>query len=447
MTEPLCFLTINIGFDMQKPIFHSFVLWIVLTTALARGQEALSLDEAVRLALLNNPSVAKARGEIESAAGIVLMAGAIPSPELGFSWNEIPSNFSPAGFGERSIGFSQAVEFPGKRHSRKRAAGWDLQIRKEALRRSEMRVTAGVRRAYYTALSKRELVAHAGEALNLLRQFQRIAEIRYETGSVPYLDILRVKMENSRMENRILDLKRDQNRVLSDLSRLLFLPDSVAFILKDGLSFQPFDQSLEETTARLSSDRPSVKIAEAETERGRALTSLARKSWLPDFSLGLYNQTLRERPPYNANNFYGTTVWNNWEFDLGISIPLWFWRRQKGEITVARSAERIAEISRLEVRRNLTASIRNAVETVKTTGAQVLKFRHSLLKDAEDALRTVQSLYQNGQMDVFNLLDVYRTCLETKSEYVTALCRYNVALADLEISGEEFPNPGGQNED
>jgi outer membrane protein, heavy metal efflux system len=432
---------------MKKPIFHLFVLWIFSVSASVRAQEVLSLDEAVRLALLNNPSVTKARREIEASSGRVLLAGAIPPPELGFSWGEIPSDFNLAGFGERSIGVSQAVEFPGKRGTRQRAAGWDLQIRKEALRRSEIRVTAGVKRAYYTALLDRELEAHADEALKILRQFQRIAELRYESGSVPYLDILRVKMEISRTENRILDLKRGRRKDLSDLNRLLFLPDSTACILEGELPFQPFDQSLEGTVSRLSSDRPSLKIAEAETERGRALTSLARKSWLPDFSIGLYNLTLKERPPYNVNNFFGTTVWNNWEFNMGISIPLWFWRQQKGEILTARSVERIADISRLEVRRNLPASIRNAYETVKTAEAQVLTFRQSLLKDSEDALRTVQSLYQNGQMDVLNLLDVYRTCLETRSEYGSALCRYNVALADLEMSGEESVNPGEKDEE
>jgi len=432
---------------MKTPFFRALILYIAVAAVIASGQEALSLDEAVRLALLNNSSIAMARQEIEASSGRVLLAGAIPQPELGFSWSEIPSDFNIAGYGERGIGVSQAVEFPGKRALRQRAARWDLQIRKEALHRAEMRVTAAIKRAFDTVLLDRELVANAGEALNLLRRIHRIAELRYESGSVPYLDILRIQMEMARMENRILDLKRYQSRGLSDLNRLLFLPDSAVYGLNGTLSFQPFNQSLEETMARLSSDRPSSRIAEAEEARGRALASLARKSWLPDLSAGLINQTLRERPPYNANNFYGTTVRNNWELNVGISVPVWFWSQQRGEIAVARSAERIARISRLEAGRNLAASIRNAYENVKTAEAQALRFRQSLLKDCEDALGTSQSLYQNGQMDILNLLDVTRACLETKSDYANTLHRYRIALTDLEIAGEESINPGERDED
>jgi outer membrane protein, heavy metal efflux system len=432
---------------MKRRIFHSMVLWIIWVTASLRGQVSLSLEKALHLALLNNPSIARARHEIEASSGRLLLAGAVSPPELGFTWGEIPPDFNMADFGERSIGVSQTLEFPGKRCSRRLAAGWDLEARKEALRSSEMRVTAGVRRAFYRAQLNRELAGRADETLNFLRQSQRIAEMRYETGSVPYLDILRLRMEISRMENRVLDLNRDHNRSLSDLSRLLFLPDTVTVVLEGELSFQPFDQTLEETVRRLSSDRPSVKIAEAETERFRALASLARKSWFPDISFGLYSLTLKERPPYNANNYYGTTARNNWEFNLGVSIPVWFWRQQKGEIMAARSAERIAEISRQEVRRDLSASIRNAYETVKTAEAKAEKFRQSLLNDSEDALGTAQSLYQNGQMDVLNLLDVCRTCLETRSEYGSALCGYNTALADLELSGEESVNTGEKDEE
>jgi outer membrane protein TolC len=308
-------------------------------------------------------------------------------------------------------------------------------------------VTAGVKRAYLASSLDGDLAAYAAEGLTLLRQFQGIAEIRFETGSVPYLDLLRVKMEISRMENRILDLKRDERKSLSDLRRLLYLPDSAVVTLSDGLSYAPAGKTLEETMARLAADRPSVRIMDAGVERGRAVTSLARKSWLPDFSLGLRNLTLKEQPPFNVNDYQGTTASNLWELDLGISVPVWFRSRQKGEILAARSAERIAEISRLEVRRNLAASIRNSFEKVKTAEEQVVRFRGSMLKDCDDAIQSARTLYQNGQMDVLNLLDTSRMALETRSEYLSALYRYNVALADLELSGEESVEWGDRHED
>jgi outer membrane protein, heavy metal efflux system len=432
------------GSVMKKPIFPLLVLSLAVSAA---GQDALSLDEAVRVALRDNPSLLKARKEMDAAAGRLLQSAAYAPPEIDFSWNEIPSSFNLAESVERSIGVSQAVEFPGKRSSRMAAAGWDLRIRGEALRREEMRVTAAVRRAYLAASLSGELAGHADEALALLRQFQRIAELRFETGSVPYLDLLRVKMEISGMENRISDLKRNQRKSLSDLSRLLYLPDSAGVTLSDGLTYKPAAQTLEEALVRLSADRPSVKIADAEAEQSRALTSLARKSWLPDFSLGLHNLTLKEQPPFNANRYHGTTATNNWELDFGISVPIWFRSRQKGEIMAARSAERIAEISRLEVRRNLAASIRNSRENVKTAEEQVVRFRGSTLRDCDDAIQSARTLYQNGQLDVLNLLDTYRMTLETRSEYLSALYRYNVALVDLELAGEEPVEWGERHED
>jgi uncharacterized repeat protein (TIGR03833 family) len=104
-----------------------------------------------------------------------------------------------------------------------------------------MRVTAEVRRAYHEASLNGELAGHAVEALALLRQFQRIAELRFETGSVPYLDLLRVKMEISRMENRILDLKQDQRNgkltegIVKDiLTNSLTHPHGIKVRLIDG---------------------------------------------------------------------------------------------------------------------------------------------------------------------------------------------------------------------
>jgi len=68
--------------------------------------------------------------------------------------------------------------------------------------------------------------------------------------------------------------------------------------------------------------------------------------------------------------------------------------------------------------------------------SQVRTFDASLVMDAQDILSTAISQYQRNQIDVLNLIDVYRTYRATSVEYLRALHNYNVAVAELEAAAE-----------
>jgi hypothetical protein len=81
--------------------------------------------------------------------------------------------------------------------------------------------------------------------------------------------------------------------------------------------------------------------------------------------------------------------------------------------------------------------IENAYRMAKAAEAQVETFHTSLLKDVEDELQSGIMLYQTNQLDALNVIDIYRTYTETKTEYFRSLCNYNLALVDLEVAGED----------
>ncbi len=432
---------------MVKSIVLLSAFFFFLNEASLSGQQPFSMEEAIRFALEHNPAVARARLEIEAAAGRVLQAGAIPSAELSFSWGEIPPDFSLSGYGDRSLGISQSFEFPGKRQLRQRAANQDLIMRKENLRRVELLVTTEVKRAYLSAALHEELISNEAEALSLLREFGQMSRFRYASQTVPYLDVLRANLEISRAENRLNGLETGLRERGMDLNRVLGRSDTAGVKIAEKMTYVPFTVSLEEVAGDFEIDRPSSRIADAFVAGRQSLTSLARKSYLPDFSVGLSSLTLREQPPFNANRFQGTTVSGSWQLDVGMSIPIWFWKQQKGEVMTAKSNERIAEIHRAAVKRRVAASLRRAYASLKTAESQVQSYQKSILKDNRDALESGINLYQNGRLDAMNLLDVYRTYLDTQSEYGTALFNYNIALAELESSGETDFFTGESNEE
>jgi len=403
---------------------------------MAQGEEKLTLAEAIQIALLNNPAVLAAQKEVEAANARILQAGAFPNLEFGVSWGETPSNFNITDADERNIGIVQPFEFPGKRGARGRVAKVEAKFLEQSLQRTKLLLSAEVKRAYYQAWLQQKSVVNFEAIAELLQQFRETATVRYQAQKVPFLEVLRAKTELAKITNELIAVRREAQNSLAELNRLLGRPGSTPLSLADDFTYQPFDKNVETVLNEMRQISAARRMSEALVERGRAQIGLAQKSYLPDFSIGLYNQSLKEQPPFNANQFFGTQVRNNWQIDLGVSIPLWFWKGPRGAAAEARAAFDQAQIQYVSFDRNTVTAIENAHRSVKAAEEQVRLFEDTLLRDVEDQLRTGISHYQNDQIDALNLIDIYRTYTETRAEYYHALYNYYVALADLEVAGE-----------
>jgi len=405
------------------------------------ADENLTLAEAIRIALLNNPAVLVAQKESEAASARILQAEAIANLELGITWSETPSKFNLAEADERSIGFVQSLEFPGKRRARRNVASLEFHFFKENVERAKLLVSAEVKKAYYQAWLNNKLITNFEFMANLLQQFRETATMRYQLQQVPFLEVLRAKTELTKINNDLIAARRETQNSLAELNRLLGRPGSLPIVLADDFSYQPFGKSLETVLNERGQISAARRMSKVLVERSQAQLRLAQKSYLPDFSVGLFNQNLKEQPPFNANQFFGTRLKDNWQIEVGLSIPLWFWKGPQGEARAARTGLELAQIQDEVFNRNAITAIETAYRSVKACEEQLRLFEDSLLRDVDDELHTGISHYQNGRIDALDLIDIYRTYTITKAEYYRALFNYYLALADLEVAGESTLQP------
>lgn len=99
-----------------------------------------------------------------------------------------------------------------------------------------------------------------------------------------------------------------------------------------------------------------------------------------------------------------------------------------------------AEIARLSADtqgRRILSALTNAYSSVKNAAEQVEVFEQSLLRELEDELRIQVEYYRYGKVDFYNLLDLHRTFILAELDHLRAIFLYNLALADLEVAGEE----------
>ncbi len=399
------------------------VLFLSVVSGSAQEKNTYSLQEAIDLALENNHKVLNAQREIESAKGRRLQSFSPEKPELSFAWEGIPPGESINMASGRTVSVSQELEFPYKLLLRKNISSKEVDITSENLDRIKIQVATLVKKAYYQVSYHLKSVETLKFNLELLKQFREATLFKYQSGELPYFEVVRAKVEITKTQNEIIEEQKELILVKSDFNLLLGKKGSEEFELEEKLSYVPLEKSKEQTVAELSEKNRTLKMAQLSREKEIKSLSLAKISFIPDlhFSGGYLSESGGKFVP---------------SFELGFSLPLWWWN-SKGQIQENKANLRIAQSRQLALERIVRSEIERAYDMVKASQEQVLLFEETLLTEVDEELKAGINSYQYNQIDALSLLEIYRTNKTTQIEYYKTLFNYLSAIADLEVSGEE----------
>jgi len=380
----------------------------------------LTIDQAVEMALSKHPDVLTAQQEMRASSARRLQAEARPDPGLSFSTDAIPFNLKGGGT-EISLGLEQTFEFPGKRALRVEIgrAGEDLAALD--VERIRLILAARVKRAYFRAVLAQRTAADLERSVSQMDQMIEDIRIRFEAGQSAYADILRARVEKARLQNRIIEARRDRTAGEIELVNLIGLAAGERPRLLTPLVYAPLDKTADQLLQYARLTRPSLKIAALRVARTEAELKLAGLNRSPDLTAGLF---------IPSKSFRG------WGVAFGVSLPLSRkrWEGQRSEADAAREASRISVDA---VSRRISARIAAAHSELKTAEEQVKIFETRLLAEIEDELKISLEYYRYGKMDAYALLDLTRSLTEARLEHGRALYLYAVALADLDVAGED----------
>jgi cobalt-zinc-cadmium efflux system outer membrane protein len=390
----------------------------------ASGEEGLTLEQAVKIALQRNPEILLAQKAMVTATGKRLQMEAISDPDIVFRDEglSLKKNASEGEGKEYSFGIEQGLEFPGKRALRGEIGRFGEDLAALALDKARLLLSARVKKAYYKAVLSRRTLESLENASSLLDQFIENILVKYRTGGASYSDVLRAKVEKARIRNQIIAEQKEGATVRAELNLLLGRKGDEFMLLMTDLAYLPLDKDLPTLKDEARTTSPTLKIVTSKRRQSETGLKLAFKSRLPDFLLGLYFPSLRT---------------GSWGFSVGLTVPLWR-TRQKGEIMEADAANDIALISAEKEERRIMARLETAYSSVRAAEEQLKIFEQQLLKDIEDDVKLGISQYQYGKIEFFNLLDLYRTYAATQLEHLKSLYLYLISLADLEVAGEEY---------
>jgi cobalt-zinc-cadmium efflux system outer membrane protein len=379
----------------------------------------LTLDGAVRLALENNPELLASRGHVDAATGRAYQAGLWTNPELTLSAEDWPvsggGGFSDA---KQTVGIAQAIPFPGKKKL-------DRQIGVSGIRRSEaelnlrrVELVREVKTAFYQVLAAERLVEVAGELVRVAESSASTARKRVAAGAAADPEQLRAEIPLEQARTELSGFQRELVTARQTLAMFLGRPD---------LSEAPVSGSLAET-ANLNlldhgpqqwlAHHPSVVAVKSSRDRAELELRRARVEPYPDVRMAVAGGRISET--------------DQSIIQLGLSVPLPIIDSSKGRKQEAEANVRIAEANQVAVEQRLLREWGTASKRFRTAVEQVTNYRERILPKANEALRLVQTGFEQGKFGFLDLLDTQRTTAEARLAYQQKLLELNVAQAELE---------------
>lgn len=389
------------------------------------GLDALSLDEAIRVAIRNAPAMRRAGLRVDAASGRVKQAGLYPNPSFVVDAEGLGGGGGASG-GETVYRIEQEIVLGGKLRKGVRVAEAERRIAEAGVIGAEFEIASRVMRAYAGALGARERLENRGELLELAERVLSGVTTRVNAGAATEAERLRAEVAWERAQ-----LDHDAARIayassLAELGAAMGLDGALELPLSGELRRLPEIEDRESLLAAALELNARVARSREAQERAQRAYELARSAAVPNLvaSVG----------PRYSDAEDETTI----DAGIGVEIPLF--DRNQGGIQEA-LAERLSSSAALrEVRLELAAEVARAYAAYEAAEISARRYRDRLLPKAERTLELTRQAYERGKADALRLLDAQQVVVESRIAYVDALQRLHESVALLrELAQDEAP--------
>ena len=379
----------------------------------------LTRRQAVDTALAHNPQLTVAREQLAQARAQATETAAFPDPTLN---GDLNGQKTVTGFKTNTgsdIGVGLTLPFPTKFVLLNKVGNANVDavaFNYDQLRQQTASQTAQAYDALIVALRHR---ADLQVGDSLARDFLKKTQVRFDAGTAARLDVLKAQVDLGQAENDLLANQRDLVNARAALNRLLGRPLGFGVEAAESLSVPPALPAVDSLISLAQLRRPELQGLASQQRGASAATALAQQYFLPDLNLSVAKNMTQGIP-------------STYTTGIGISVPLFFWNHQRGQVAESRHHERELAAAYSDLAAQVEQDVRVTYATAATALAQAVYLRDQLLPEARRAYDIALTSYGLGGSSALDVLDARRTLLDAESQYADALGAANDARADLE---------------
>lgn len=393
----------------------------------------LSLDEAVRLSLVDQPVLTGREAQIGAEEQQAIALRQLPDPKLSGGLKELPIDTGEAfsvrrdSFTEFTVGLSQ--DFP--RADKRRLKGERKQLEAEVDRAALDNDERAVRRD--TSLSWLD-VYESEQGLKLTQRLADEASLQvrslekdYGNGKASQADWFAARVDAGLVEDRAHDWLHRSLRMRAGLAR--WIGDSAQRPLSESPALPAVPNVLPDLIARVD-HHPVIGGLDKQIEAATTDVALARQAYKPDFSVEGYFAYRQD-----FADFVGVQV--------SIDLPYFTKNRQDRGLAAALEQSNASEARKRDLLRQMHAQVNQDYLDHQHFDQRVADFDSSIIPDAQRRVEAARSAYEAGRGSFDAVLLARRSQLDAQLqrlalavESARAQIRLNYLTAAKTTSGE-----------
>jgi NodT family efflux transporter outer membrane factor (OMF) lipoprotein len=360
------------------------------------------LQVIVDEALQNNLNLQAAASQVEAAAGLVTQAGAGLLPVVSAAGSSVEQGFEggvQTNTSQGALNVSWELDIWGKVRAQKAASVAQFEAVTADYEFARLSLKGQIARAWFTAVELEKQLSYAKEVVALNRRTLELVEIKFDYGDVDMQDVHLSRADLATAEERLRQVEGARKSAIRGLEVLLGrYPSAELEVATEFVAVPPpIPPGL---PSELLERRPDLVAAERRVAAAFNSTTSAKAARLP--SIGLTGALGGTGDELSALLGGGT---NFWSAGLNFLGPIFQGGALKAQVEIATAEQEAALASYGQQALTAFSEVENALDNEGLLW-QREELLQMVVEDNRQALELAQLQYQNGAIELLNLLQL-----------------------------------------
>lgn len=409
--------------------------------------ETVTLEQAIKQAMLNQPAFASAKAERQALAlertnarmallptatyhneAIYTEPNGVPTSRIGqtadapapiFIANNAVREYASQGVFDEKVGVAQMATIRLADANAAKAAA-ELEVARRGL-------VSTVTMLYHGMGADASKLKVAQEALAAADHFVDITQKRESERDVAQADVLKAQLTQQQRQRDLADAQVATEKARLELAVLLY-PDPTTPFQLAAPSPPPALPEMAEVETLAQKNNPELRSAFATVQASHAETLASQAALFPELALNFTYGI--DATNFGAN---GTDGNRNLGYSMSarLDIPVWDWLSKERNIKANHLREMAAKVALTAAQRRTVVDLQENYVEAGVAYRQLASLDASVVT-ARESLRLTELRYENGESAVLEVVDAQSTLTAVENARIDGLTRYEAALTALQ---------------